>query len=529
VIEGAAMTVIGMTSSERSFTSGRAESIDAWSLLALFLIVQTIAWVGVPAAIYGTPHSNTVELALWARDWFVVNYKHPALAAWLLGFGYEVFGTHLWVSFLLAELCIAAAYVFVFLLGRDLLGARAALFGALLLPAVSHFTLDALRYNHNVVQLPLWIGFCFALWRASRGERLGWWIFTGAIGALGLYAKFTMVLVILFGALWIVLDPEARARLRGRALYVGLLVFTVALLPLAMGLGATEFDSLTWVARESAQRGIAGAHFLLDVGKTVLFMAVGLAGGMAASRIPPRRKAPELQPAIAHRGLVFLLLMGGGPLLLTLAMALTKPMRLEWAAPMYSMIGLLLVALMIRVRPRAGRWMQAGLRHAVLGLVASLTVLGLQASSTLHDRAVGLISKNMWPSAEIAARFDGVWQNATGRPLRIVAGSSWTAGMVGLLSAGHPSLFTDLNPELSPAVTEPRLEQEGMLVLWIDDTTWHPDAALIARFPHGRESFTVGPKAVSVVVNYLLVAPGRWSDADWDQWVEPDEAPAPPG
>ncbi|HEY4249750.1 MAG TPA: glycosyltransferase family 39 protein, partial [Roseomonas sp.] len=443
---------------------------------------------------------------------------------WLLAFGYDLFGTHLWVSLLLAELCIAAAYIFVFLLGRDLMGARAALLGTLLLPAVAHFTLDALRYNHNVVQLPLWIGFCFCLWRASGSERLVWWILTGAIAALGLYAKFTMGLVIAFGALWIMLDAEARSRLRGRALYVGLLVFVVLLLPLAMGLGATDFVALTWVARESAHRGIAGGHFLRDVGKTVLFMALGLIGGMAASRVPLRWTAPlpdpAAEPAIASRAFVFLLLMGGGPMLLTLAMAMVKPARLEWAAPMYSMIGLLLVALAIRIRPRAARWARAGLRHAVLALVASLAVLGHDATADLQDRAAGHIQKIMWPSAEIAARFDRIWQTATAQPLRIVGGGSWVAGTVGLLSTGHPSLFTNLDPELSPAVTEPRLEQDGMLVLWNDDSAWRPDGDLIARFPHGREVFTVGPKAVPVAVNYLLVAPDQWTDADWDQWVE---------
>jgi hypothetical protein len=339
-----------------------------------------------------------------------------------------------------------------------------------------------------------------------------------------MYAKFTMVLAVAFGALWIMLDPEARSRLRGRALYVGLLVFTVLLLPLAMGLGATEFGSITWVARESAHRGIAGSHFLLDVGKTVLFMALGLAGGMAASRVPLRwmstPAAPAEKPAIERPALVFLLLMGGGPMLLTVSMALAKPMRLEWAAPMYSMIGLLLVALVIRWLPRQARWAQAGLRHAVLGLVASLTVLGLQTATALHERDAGRIYKVMWPSAQIAARFDQVWQGATGRPLRIVAGDSWISGAVGLLSAGHPSLFTDLNPALSPGVTEQRLERDGMLVVWVDDSSWQPDADLVARFPHGRETFSVGSRAVPVAVNYLVVAPGRWSDADWDQWLE---------
>jgi 4-amino-4-deoxy-L-arabinose transferase-like glycosyltransferase len=448
-----------------------------------------------------------------------VNYKHPGLPAWLLALAYDLGGTHLWVSLLLAQLCIATAYVFVFLLGRDLMGAAPALLGALVLPAVSHFTVDGLRYNHNVVQLPLWIGFCFGLWRASRSDRLPWWLFTAAMAALGFYAKFTMGLVVAFGALWIVLDAEARARLRGRTPCIALLVFVVLLIPIAVALGATDFASLAWVSRESARRGIPGSHFLRDVGTTVLIMAAALAAGLTVNRLPPRH-LPEFQVAVDRRALSFLLLMGGGPMLATLAMALVAPMRLEWAAPMYSMIGLLLVALLLRRRPRLARWARAGLRHGVLALVASLALLAGHAGAALEARAAGHARKSLWPAAEIAARFDRIWQAETGRPLRIVAGDSWTAGVVGLMSDGRPSLFTDLDAQRSPAMTERRLEADGMLLVWTDGSSWRPDPALAARFLHGREAFAVGPQAAAVTVDYLLIAPGQWSDADWDRWVE---------
>ena len=514
------MTAIGVTSSDHGFTFGRAESVDQWSALALFLVVQAIAWTAVPAMVFGAPQSNTVELAMWARDFFIVNYKHPALPAWLLGAAYALCGIHLWVSLLLAQFCIAGAYVFVFMLGRDLMDARAALLGALLLTAVPYFTVDALRYNHNVAQLPLWVGFCFGLWRASRSERLPWWIFTAALAALGFYAKFTMALVIAFGALWILLDGEARSRLRGRTLYIALLVFVVLLMPMAVALGATSFGSLTWVLRESARRGIPWPHLLRDVGRTLLIMTTALIAVAAVGRLA-RRASASGAVVVERRAFAFLLLMGGGPLLLTLLMALVKPLRLEWTAPMYSMIGLLLVALATCWRPLEVRRVRAGWWHAMLALAVSLAVLGGQARAALEARAAGHIGKSLWPASEMAVRFDRLWRNATGQPLRIVGGDSWTAGVAGLMSAGHPSLFTDLDPSHAPAITEQRLEQQGMLVVWTAGSSWRPDAALVQRFPQGNEVFAVGANTAAVTVDYLLIAPGRWSDADWDRWVEP--------
>src|SRR3954469_558652 len=125
------MNATDVRSGSRDVGLRGAKGTEDWLPLALFLIVQSIAWIGVPAAVFTAPPSNTIELALWARDWFIVNYKHPGLSAWLLELAYDAFGTHLWVSLLLAQLCIAATYILVFLLGRDLMGGRAALLGTL--------------------------------------------------------------------------------------------------------------------------------------------------------------------------------------------------------------------------------------------------------------------------------------------------------------------------------------------------------------------------------------------------------------
>jgi 4-amino-4-deoxy-L-arabinose transferase-like glycosyltransferase len=516
------MTAVDVTPRSRDLSLRGSRALDEWPLLALFLVVQAVAWTGLPATVFTAPPSNTLELALWARDWFIVNYKHPGLAAWLLRFAYDVFGTHLWVSLLLAQLCIAATYVFVFMLGRDLMGSGEALLGTLLLPAVSYLTIGTLKYNHNIAQLPLWVGFIFVLWRASRSDRLPWWILTAAFAALGLYAKFTMAMVIGMGAVWILLDGEARSRLKNRTPYIALLMFVVLLLPLAIALGATGFGSIAWVSQESAKRGISGLHFLRDVGETVSVMAGGLIVSLGWNRLRPRQTT-EPTPSGDRRAFVFLLLMGGGPLLLTLMIALVKPVRLEWAAPMFSMIGLLLVGLAVRFRPLQESRVKAGLSHALLALTASLCVLGIHLESAVQHRATGRIGRTLWPASEIATRFDGLWQKWTGGPLQIVAGNSWTAGIVGLMSAGHPSLFTDLDLQRSPAITQSRLQDQGMLIVWTEGPSWHPDQALIARFPHGSESFFVGPRARQLTLDYLLVPPGQWTAADSEQWLEPDD------
>jgi len=50
-----------------------------------------------------------------------------------------------------------------------------------------------------------------------------------------------------------------------------------------------------------------------------------------------------------------------------------------------------------------------------------------------------------------------------------------------------------------------------VLVLRAPDSTWHVDPALVARYPHGSETFAIpsSPKAAPITIDYAIVAPGQ--------------------
>lgn len=485
-------------------------------LLLVFLVVQAIAWTVVPPLVFSALHPNTLEVAMWARDWYLVNYKHPALPSWLLGGGYFVFGNELWVPYFLSELCVAGTYVSVFLLGRDILGARRALFAALLLPSIWFLTILALRYNHNIVQMVFWAAFCLGLWRASSTERMNWWAFTAFVAACGVYSKFSMLMIGAFGAAWLLMDPVARTRLRGRALYLGFGLFLLLLVPLAVGLALDHFGAVQWISQESGDRGLTTKHFLQHLIRTFVLMLAAILVGLAASLVPPRvvrsGVAADGSQTIERRGLVYLAVMGLGPLALMAIMSIFMRMRPEWLAPMYSLAGLPLVGIAAARWPRLGRLTQAGLRHAGLALLLSLAILAGQARDPVMDRIRGKgLEKPAYPAAEMSERFDKIWLEKVGTPLKIVAGDNWTAGVVGLFSTGSPSLFSYLDNTHSPSMTDERIAKEGMLVLWSPHSTWQPTADLLAKYPQGEEIFpwSPNPKSKPVVVDYLIVPPAN--------------------
>ena len=113
----------------------------------------------------------------------------------------------------------------MFLLGRELMDAPRAAAGAVLLSGVVYFTWVTPEFNHNVMQMPLWAGLVLVLWRAREEEGIVWWSLVGVLGAVGLYAKFSTVLLLLPAAIYILADPKCRRQIATPGPWVGLAAF----------------------------------------------------------------------------------------------------------------------------------------------------------------------------------------------------------------------------------------------------------------------------------------------------------------
>src|SRR5581483_4532480 len=114
-----------------------------------------------------------------------------------------------------------------------------------------------------------------------------------------------------------------------------------------------NFGAVQWISQESGDRGLSTVHFIEHLLRTFVLMLAAILVGLAASLLPPsalRGRAGGDPQSIERRGLVYLAVMGLGPLLLMAVMSIFMRMRPEWLAPMYSLAGLPLVGF------AAARW-----------------------------------------------------------------------------------------------------------------------------------------------------------------------------
>lgn len=505
------------------------------ALVAVFMLAHTVLWTLTPALTHAGLPLDVVEGYAIGHEWVVGFYKHPALPAWLLEASRLLTGRTGWPAYLVSALCVAATYAAVYALGRDMMDRHRAAAGTLLLTGVLYFSWVVPEFNHNVVQMPLWMGVILALWRARRSASARAWMLLGAVSALSLYAKLAGGLLLAVAGAYVLTDARMRRQLATPAPWLGLAVFCVGVAPLLHWLVQTDFLALAYAA-ERAQGGRAGTvvMFLLkqiaSAGGLLLLAAAafgwprrwssaiarpasGTASNVSTSSAPPAATVPRPIDAGALRFLIWFLAV---PLAATALLALVTGSGLKgsWGTPMLSLAGLLAVALAgPAFAPASLDRIAAGAALLLLAIPATYATLVMKPSGKLLTP-----KRTSWPQHEIAREMERIWRGATGRPLRVVMGDAWIAGMIAVAGRDRPSLLIEGSARWSPWIERRRLEADGMLVVWWRAAKDPPEELRpwIGTRIDGSVRFAMrnGDRHEMAEIVYTVVRPGqvRWAD-----------------
>jgi hypothetical protein len=364
------------------------------------------------------------------------------------------------------------------------------------------------EFNHNVAETPIWAALAWALWHAVKRQATSWWVLLGALAALGMYAKFASALPLITMVAWLLWDASARRRLYSRGPWLGLATFAALLAPLVHWLLANDFAPLHYMAQRSFHRHGPGPHYFLVnvvlnlIGIPAILYIAGLLGPPSRTIAANPREAP-VDAAIPYLTAIIL-----GPFAVTVLGALISgaSIKVAWSSSMFNLAGLLGVALTWRrFEPRA-----LARIAACAATILIVVPIGYGLVVVFPPERQGLHMRVSWPQAEISRRMTAIWTSQTGRPLRIVAGDDWIAGLVGVSAPDRPSLLSNGDRALSPWISAERLRREGMLIVWDAGTPRVPLAlsTIVAERTRAVEHFTwPGPEAGDLTIGYVIVAP----------------------
>jgi 4-amino-4-deoxy-L-arabinose transferase-like glycosyltransferase len=230
------MTGYGMTTASkltgRSAGSPYLQTLTAtFAGVATFLILYILVWtLTAYLSNSGLPADTTEELG-WAREWPLGIYRHPPMMVWLLEIAWQVSGHWLGSPYVLSGLALAAGLVFIYALIRIERPATQAGAVVLLTPLVYYFGPQLPQWNANIAQLPFVGLFLYAAWRGVREQSLTFLLLAGAAAGGGVLSKYTFALTVFFAAVFFLVDPVSRSRLKIGSLVASFAVFLLCVSP----------------------------------------------------------------------------------------------------------------------------------------------------------------------------------------------------------------------------------------------------------------------------------------------------------
>ena len=458
------------TASPRSgligWIEGRPQAAFGW-----FLAVHCTVWTALPSLLYANLPLDLIEALTYGREWQLGYDKLPPLPWWLVEIMHRTFGADA-AYYATAEVVVAIAFTFVFATARPLVGATGALVAVLIIDGMHYFQYTAVKFNHDVIQLPFWAMAGYAFHAALKRGRLGHWCLLGVAFGGALWAKYFVVVLATPYALLMLLDREARRALRTPGPWLALAVALLIALPHVFWLFRTDFLPFAYVEHRAAPvRGwfdyiVHPAFFAVSqIFFTLPSLLIAAAllwpptKGSLLTNPPPR--GGELIDGFDRR-IVTLIAFGPGLAMIALIAGSGRGTFAMWGYPLWLYVGLWIV-MAANVTVDTAR-----LTRVVTAWAAVFTILAL--AFVVNYTVLPLIDHRyraeFFPGDKLAATLTQRFHAATGAPLAYVIGSMWDGGNVAHYSPDQPQVLIDGTPARAPWIDLADLRRKGAIAVW---------------------------------------------------------------
>ena len=463
------------------------EAIRSRPVLTFWLaaLTQAALWLLVPMLFYASPPAGLAQVLAIGHEFQFDSDVGPPLAFWLAEIAFRIGG--LFGVYLLAQLCVIAAYWAVFKLGSAIVGRTGAAIAVLLMVGISPFTVPSPDFGPPILAMALWALVLLYYWEAMTQGRLQSWYGVAGAGALLLLTSEGALILLGPLALFTVLTARGRAALERIGPWIAIVVLVGVLFVHLLWLEGAS-DSLTPILARLRDAGIAGKNTVLWIRLLVmvvlahagLAILAGLATGWTRARADPlptlRRRAVD----DFDRSYVITFALVPALLSTIVAVVLGRTLPIGGVAPLVVMSALAVVIVagdaLVLYRQRI-----LGFAWAGLLLVPAIMVPAVMIALPW---TVGTDLTVAEPANAMGRFFAATFASRTGHPLAVVTGEIGTAAIVALGAPSRPSVYFEDDPARSPSVTPDTIRRNGAVVLWITpDTNPAPPPGIKALFP----------------------------------------------
>lgn len=443
-------------------------------LVLLLLLGHLLLWTVLSGLSHHAPDWDNMEELVWASTLEWGYYKHPPLPSWLLHGLVSLFDRPVWLTFFTGQLSVVLSLWFVWRLGCEMTTPRRALIATLLVSTITYFTVRGVMNNHNTIQLWSIAAAIWMFYRAVRHHSMRAWAALGVFSGFALLTKYSAV--IQFAAFFTYLLLTGRlmqARIwQGIALACAILLTMLA--PHLWWLAHQTAGPLSYASHSLVPKASHLEHmrvlydFLLtNAGRLVpmgfsLLLVMFLGARKNKPGQPPETKGATLAGELSAEDRFFLLIVGLGPLVLTLigSALLKAPLAAPWATTFFMLFGFY-----VFWRLRAGDDVQ--LLRKVIVVVVSLQILmalGYALARGPFADMTGRATRANFPGAAISRQLHAEWRSHVKDPLKVVAADTWLGGNIATHIGREVDVLIDGELNNSPWLKPSDVIACGMLV-----------------------------------------------------------------
>jgi len=452
-----------------------------------FLALHFVVWTALPALLYANLPLDLIEALTYGREWQLGSDKLPPLPWWLVEILHRLFGADI-AYYALAQVVVLIAFALVFATARPLVGTAGALVAALIIDGMHYFQYTAVKFNHDVVQLPFWALAGYAFHAALKHGRIGHWGLLGIAFGGALWAKYFVIMLAAPYALFMLSDRQARRALATPGPWLALTLALVIASPHVMWLFQTDFLPFTYASHRAAPvRGwfdhilhpVAFAASQLFFALPSLFIAAGLFWPKSTSR---PGAAPAAYADAFDRRIVTLLAFGPGLTTLALTAISGRGAVAMWGYPLWLFLGLWIVIAARATLDTARMTRIVAAWAAVFAILAVVFIANYSLLPYFDHRYRAVFFPGDKLGQELTQRFHA----ATGAPLRYVIGSMWEGGNLAHYSPDQPRVVIDGAPQRAPWIDLNDLRNKGAVAVWTQGDTAQLPPAFAAIAPEAE-------------------------------------------
>ena len=393
------------------------------SLFYIFIASHLILWTCAPSITNNNLPLDTIEHLAWGSnlDWGF--NKHPPAVAFFLEIFYQIFGSQDWAYYLLSQIFVVIAFIFVFKLAKELFKNKTlSLISVLLLESIYFYNFTTPEFNVNVCQLPFWALCVYYSWKLFDKQEVSFkdcfWL--GVFAAIGFLSKYLFIyLLIAIDLLFFYTIFIKKYKKFNFKHLISLKIFIILLVPHLIWLTNNNYITITYGL---ARTGLENSSLLDHIIYPLIFL-----GKQTAILIPFfvmsffLVKKFKFTISLKDKKLLFLIFINLVPigLMFLTSMITGSKIRTMWMTPFYLFFGVLVVYILqtqINLKKLNGSMSV----FLILFIFSPFAYAFISITET--DKRTDYLGK------EISIKVQYAWSKNYKVPIKIVLGDEWFAG-----------------------------------------------------------------------------------------------------